>query len=280
MRRPVRPGPPALDRQGVRPVLRPIITGDDFGFDVRVNSAIVLSFQQGLISHASLMVNLDHFEDACHLVQVHRLQGRIGLHLNLTEGVPLTGDVKGTPLCAGGRFVPPDRLRHYRFLSPSTKRAVASEVTAQIRAARSAGIALTHLDSHNHIHTIPSLARVIAEVARAHGIPRVRPARTCGGERGMVRWLFDDRCNRLLERLQLKRVRHFGSIDDLLAIRQHEGVAAGICYEAMTHPRLSDDGHAVIDAPFGPLAARVRTLQTSSLAEVGGGELSFAEPVG
>jgi hypothetical protein len=248
-------------------VLAIIITADDLGLDARVNAAVLQSFGLGLITHASLIVNLDGFEDACQLLEVQRLHDRIGLHLNLTEGVPLTENIKRTRLCVDGRFVALDRVRYYQLMSSATRRAVANEVAAQIAAARRAGIALTHLDSHNDVHTAPSLAGVVAAMARTHGIPRVRPGRNCGPIQGVIRWMHHRRYNQRLERLGLKHVKYFGTIDDLIWLCDRYPAERVIPAEVMTHPRLSS-GDVVIDAPGRtPLAERVKELEKRSFSQ-------------
>jgi predicted glycoside hydrolase/deacetylase ChbG (UPF0249 family) len=241
-----------------------IVTADDFGLDASVNAAVVRSFDLGLVTHSSLLVNLEGFQEACDLIAARGWQDRVGLHLNLTEGPPLTDGIRKTALCADGHFAPIDRFRYYRFVSVETRRAVAAEVAAQIAAARDAKIPLTHLDSHNDVHTAPSIARVVAEVARAHGIPRVRLARNCGPGQGMIRWLHHRRFNRMLEALGLNHLKYFGSIDDLLWLREHRPDARVAPAEVMTHPRLMA-ADVLVDAPgTQPLALRVDELRRAA----------------
>ncbi len=261
----------SADRAILDTPARLIVTADDLGLDEGANAAVVRSFTLGLVSHASLIVNLRGFQDACRLAQAHRLQDRIGLHLNLTEGTPLTEGIRRTPLCADGRFVPVTRYRYYNVLSARTRRAVADETAAQIAAARGAGISLTHLDSHNDIHTAPSVAGVVTEVAKAHGIPRIRLARNCGPTQGVIRWLHHRRYNTALTSRGLTSVRYFGSIDDLLWLSDHGPRDRKFAAEAMTHPRLTSTDD-LIDAPTTePLAQRVQELKKRGFAATSGG---------
>jgi predicted glycoside hydrolase/deacetylase ChbG (UPF0249 family) len=240
-----------------------IITADDFGFDATVNAAVARGLAQRLVSYASLIVNLDGFDDACRLIRSNQLRERVGLHVNLTEGAPLTEGIRRTLFCLDGRFAAPTLLSYYRLVNDATRRAVADEVEAQIAKARDAGIALTHLDSHNDMHTAPSIARVVADVAGAHGIGRIRPARNCGPRQGMVRWLHHRRYNALLARRGLTRIDYVGTIDDLLWLRDRDQRARPFVAEAMTHPKLNGDGIHVVDAPsLKPLAERVKELES------------------
>ncbi|KAJ7333890.1 hypothetical protein OS493_015983 [Desmophyllum pertusum] len=64
-----------------------VINADDFGYCDQRNRGIVESFQAGVVSSASLLVNADKASEA---VQLSREYGiPLGLHLNLTEGRPI-----------------------------------------------------------------------------------------------------------------------------------------------------------------------------------------------
>jgi predicted glycoside hydrolase/deacetylase ChbG (UPF0249 family) len=56
--------------------------------------------------------------------------------------------------------------------------AVGDEWLAQIKRARDAGMAISHLDSHHHVHTLPHLFRALKRVQRESGIQRVRGTMT------------------------------------------------------------------------------------------------------
>ena len=67
-----------------------IVIADDFGLSEEVNAAIVEAFDRGLLTGASIIANMPAFEEACELAAEHGFQDRVGTHLNLTEGTPLT----------------------------------------------------------------------------------------------------------------------------------------------------------------------------------------------
>jgi predicted glycoside hydrolase/deacetylase ChbG (UPF0249 family) len=238
-----------------------IVTADDFGLNPAVNAAVLRSLAQGLVSHASVLVNLPGFEDVCEAARSAQLTCRLGLHLNLTEGKPLTDAIRATSLCWHGVFRPHDRFHRYKPLSGDTQRAVAGEVLAQIASARGQGIALTHLDSHNDVHTAPAIAAIVASVARSEGIQRVRPARNCGLRQGFVRWVQHRWFNVSLARQGLRQVTHFGTIDDMLWLARKGRLQPGSA-EIMTHPLL-DPSDVIVDAPsMKPLAERLLQLES------------------
>jgi len=84
-----------------------IVNADDFGKTASVNRAVIRAFETGLISSTTLMTNMPGFAEACTLTTQHELHGKVGIHLNLIEGQPLT-----EAMCACRRFCNP----HGRFL--------------------------------------------------------------------------------------------------------------------------------------------------------------------
>jgi predicted glycoside hydrolase/deacetylase ChbG (UPF0249 family) len=73
-----------------------IVNADDFGLSTSENAVIFSAFQAGLISSATIMANMPEFEAACAMARHPMLDGRIGLHFNLTYGKPLSQAHSGT----------------------------------------------------------------------------------------------------------------------------------------------------------------------------------------
>jgi predicted glycoside hydrolase/deacetylase ChbG (UPF0249 family) len=238
-----------------------IINADDFGIDALTNRAIAQAFAESLITHASLLVNLPCFREACDLARRCGVHDRIGLHLNFTEGAPLTDRMRRSPeFCADGHFLPPHYLRRYLPLPADAREAVAEETRAQIAAARAQGIPLSHLDSHNDVHTIPSIGSILVPIARSEGITRIRLSRNCGPRQGILRRMQQKVYNSWMG-LNGNPVHRFGTIDDMLWLARKGRLGPHVAVEIMTHPRLGEAG-AILDAPsMQPLAERLRLLQ-------------------
>jgi predicted glycoside hydrolase/deacetylase ChbG (UPF0249 family) len=90
----------------------------------------------------------------------------LGLHVNLTLGVPLT---RGRSLVDGdGRFVRDAR----RAATRATAAEVRAEVEAQVQRFESTlKRRPTHLDTHHHVGLHPPVREVVLDVARALGVP-------------------------------------------------------------------------------------------------------------
>ncbi len=51
---------------------------------------------------------------------------------------------------------------------------IEKEVTSQIEKLLDAGVTITHIDSHHHIHIFPAVAPIVMKAAQKYGIHRMR----------------------------------------------------------------------------------------------------------
>ncbi len=154
---------------------RLIVNADDFGIAEPVNRGIAAAFDRGIVTSTSLMATWAGFDHAVKLARA-RPGLAVGVHLVLTEHRPLVGAGQAASLVGpDGSFAP-----HLKQLLAKQLRGgirlteVRSELDAQIRRVRAAGIAISHLDGHQHAHVLPGVARIVAELAAEHGIRAVR----------------------------------------------------------------------------------------------------------
>jgi len=153
---------------------RLIVNADDFGIAEAVNRGIAEAHDRGIVTSASIMATGQSFEHAVALARQRPNLG-IGVHLVLTEQRPLAGAHVPTLVGADGSFASHAVELAGRQLSARISlRDVKVELDAQIRRVRAAGLAVTHLDGHQHVHVLPGVARVVVELAAAHGIVAVR----------------------------------------------------------------------------------------------------------
>jgi predicted glycoside hydrolase/deacetylase ChbG (UPF0249 family) len=154
---------------------RVIINADDLGLSQRVNDAIFGLMARGRLTSATIMAAGPAVEDACR--RAKELPAcSFGVHMNLTDLVPITHDDALRPLLNDqGGFARKARDAAY---TPSLLAAVEREWIAQIEKVRALlaphGVAISHLDSHHHVHTHAPLFKVLKRVQRATGVQRVR----------------------------------------------------------------------------------------------------------
>lgn len=158
---------------------RVIINADDFGLDVGTNLAICDAFKNSTISSTTLMANMPGFEHALEQIQMGNIENKcIGIHLNLTQGTPLTeGIKKEVRFCSNGEFHGRIRNTPVFKLTKSEKTSVCIEIETQINRLRDAGISISHVDGHHHIHTEWGIYSAIKDVLIQNGIKRTRISR-------------------------------------------------------------------------------------------------------
>jgi len=154
-------------------VRRLIINADDFGLTSGVNRAIAESNRSGIVTSATLMANAQASVAATDLAKAQPGL-KIGCHIVLIDGVPLTADL---PSLTNGssRF----RSSLKQFALDSVRKRIAAEeiqreAEAQIRKIQACGITLTHVDSHKHTHMFPQVLRPVLRAARACGLRAAR----------------------------------------------------------------------------------------------------------
>jgi hopanoid biosynthesis associated protein HpnK len=151
-----------------------IVNGDDFGLTCGVNAGILHAHERGILTSASVFANAPATEEALQLARRTVTLG-VGCHLSLVDGAPLLPSSQVPSLAPDGLFRPTWRA----FICAMLARRVAlkeieRELTAQIDRITSAGVRLTHLDSHKHVHAYPPVFEIVVRLARRFGIACVR----------------------------------------------------------------------------------------------------------
>ncbi len=157
--------------------MRIVLHADDFGASADTVRATIECFEQGALTSASIMPAMPATAEAVEFARAHP-DLDVGVHLTFV------GEGDERPLS------PPDEIpglvdEHGRFLATRTIRLralarrlpveqIAGEMTAQISAVRDQGVEISHVDSHRHVHKLPSFREALARVLPAFGIERVR----------------------------------------------------------------------------------------------------------
>lgn len=213
-----------------------IINADDFGLDAHENAVILQAFQAGLISSATAMANMPAFAQACAMARLPLLRGRVGLHLNLTHGRPLSQAIVAQPAFCNGAGEFDLRLpRHCLWLQASVREAIHQELHAQWQRCLDLGLKPSHLDSHQHVHNIWPIGEILARFAAQHGVP-VRLARNLGSRIHPVKRLYKTLFNRRLRQLAASTADYVCTPADLRDLAPPE---RGLL-EVIAHPSLLD----------------------------------------
>lgn len=143
------------------------VVADDFGMSPAASDGICEAIEWGIAAATSAMVCVPGAIDSLERY-APRIAGRIGLHFQLTAGVPCAPAAAVPSLVDGhGRF----RRRREDLASRLAPAEVARELEAQLARLRSLGIEPTHVDSHHHVHQLPGVLEAYADFARRHALP-------------------------------------------------------------------------------------------------------------
>jgi hopanoid biosynthesis associated protein HpnK len=155
-----------------------IVNADDFGYTSGVTRAIVEAHTNGIVTSSTLMSNGAAFDEAAQAAQ--KLPAlSVGCHVVLIDGEPIL-DARTIPSLADQNGTPP---KFRNSLKAFALRAIAgridadqieAEVTAQIRKLQSAGIVVSHVDTHKHTHLFPAILRPLLRAAAACGVRAIR----------------------------------------------------------------------------------------------------------
>lgn len=156
---------------------RLIVNADDFGLTAGVNRAIAEAHSSGIVSSTTLMAQSAAFHDAVRLAQAHAGLA-VGCHTMLVDGAPLLDAREVGTLTSESwdhQFVRGVGRFSLRALSGRLNPdQVKAEATAQIRKLQSAGIEVSHLDTHKHTHLFPPVLQPLLCAARACGVRAIR----------------------------------------------------------------------------------------------------------
>jgi predicted glycoside hydrolase/deacetylase ChbG (UPF0249 family) len=143
---------------------RLIVTADDVGLHPGMTAGAIRAHREGIVTACSLVANGMAFDDAvARLRDVPSLE--VGVHLTLVEERPLTAI----------RF--PQKYTSFLPLYLSrviTIAQIEAELRAQLERVLATGLRVTHLNGHQHLHLLPRIFRVVAQLAREYGIGYVR----------------------------------------------------------------------------------------------------------
>ena len=150
---------------------RLIINADDLGSSHGVNMGILYAYKKGIVNSSSLIVTHPGFEEAVQLISEHHLPN-IGIHFNLTEG---------KSVLSGHSTITDSRGDFYRNIYEMNEvdfEEVMRELAAQYEKAVGAGVAITHMDTHHHLHMTLKFRKIFAEFSKTHGLPlrKVHPS--------------------------------------------------------------------------------------------------------
>ena len=153
-----------------------IVSADDLGLTDGVCRAVLRGHRDGVVTATSLLAVGRSFELATAMLR-DTPSLDVGAHLAIVGEDPPLLTAREIPTLVDPRGAFPLSYRTVvlrglaRRLDPDDVR---RELAAQLERIRGAGVPVSHLDTHQHTHLWPGVARVLVDLAAEHGIGAVR----------------------------------------------------------------------------------------------------------
>jgi len=152
-----------------------ILNADDFGMSRAVNQAVLEAYQANFLRSTSLVANGEDFDYAINYIIPQCPNLGIGVHLNIIEGKSLY-ESDSSLVDINGYFCHSYPKLLFRAYNPKDKfflGEVEREFRLQIEKTLSK-TAVSHIDSHVHVHSIPPIFDLVCRLAKEYGIEQVR----------------------------------------------------------------------------------------------------------
>lgn len=250
---------------------RLIVNADDLGAGNERDRGIFQSFTQGIVTSASLLANGPSFASAAR--GALELALPLGVHLNLSEGLPLGGAIP--EFTTNGLFPGKARLREILSRTGFDPSPLYRELAMQIERVSAAGITPDHLDTHQHFCLYPGISTILLQLAEEYNIPALRtplpaepadadPGGELGAELNLYRRLVPGfvrqvkSCN-ILTPDGLLGMPLLNRLDQHSLLATLHNIPAGT-WELMVHPGYTDPG----GPPFSSAARQVELTALTS----------------
>jgi predicted glycoside hydrolase/deacetylase ChbG (UPF0249 family) len=157
--------------------VRIVVNADDFGASAETVAATIRCLEDGTLTSATIMPTMPAAGEALAYAR-ERSDKSFGVHLTFVgDGdercAAAAGDI---PALVGveGRFPATTPVRLRALLRRLPVGQIEREIAAQLALVRDGGVAISHVDSHRHLHKLTPFRRALERVLPRFGIERVR----------------------------------------------------------------------------------------------------------
>ena len=224
-----------------------IVNADDFGLSKGINYGIVEAHLNGIVTSTTMMITMPEVEHALELSK-RAPNLKIGLHLNMTLGKPLTE--AHSLIKENGRFYKPKENPNQDLFSEDE---IYLEFKAQYDLfCEMVGKRPTHFDSHLYAHqTYPKAEKAIKRLAKEVGLP-VRNIQINGfkkvefldffkGNNGVdLNTVIQERLSEMLNHEFAELMVHPAYVDDFLTNKSSYNLPRATELEILTNQKIKD----------------------------------------
>jgi len=155
--------------------MRLILNADDFGYDEDSTTKTIDCFEKGALTSATIMPCMPSTQRAIEYAKQNP-NFSFGVHLTFIDGLLPLGEKNkiSSLLTANNTFKGSNRIRISSLLGLLKKSDIIEETKRQIGFLVDAGVNVSHVDSHGHIHKFPVFQNAISEACNSFGIHKAR----------------------------------------------------------------------------------------------------------
>lgn len=153
-----------------------IITADDCGLSKANNQYVLDLHERGYVTAASVLTNYPAHRHALEIFRGCK-ELDLGVHLNLTDGVPVTQFAPHHSHLLGSNRRFRSKFSLYLrglFFDKDAIRWIRNELDMQLQRCLAAGVEPQHITTHHHFHSLPILRELVHELAAVHRVRWVR----------------------------------------------------------------------------------------------------------
>lgn len=153
--------------------MKVILHADDFGFDEQTTLATIELLEAGVLTSATIMPKMPATQMALEYAATHPNKS-FGVHLTYVDELPSCEKCIPSLVNREGYFLPSNEVRRRALLFKIKRDDIVRESLAQIRVLSQAGVRVSHLDSHGHLHKFPAFLFALNQITKLSGIEKVR----------------------------------------------------------------------------------------------------------
>ena len=159
-----------------------LLDADDYALNTNVDRAILALADAGRLSAASVMTNMPGWPGSAASLSARAPGLALGLHLNLTEGRPLSTEARAAMTVDNGNFASLWHLLVKALTVQLDPRVIAAEIRAQLDAfSNTLGRLPDFIDGHQHAHILHGVRDALLDTIRAVSWPAPPLVRTPTG---------------------------------------------------------------------------------------------------
>jgi len=163
-----------------------VVNADDYGLTPGVSEGILRAGDDGVVTSTSVLAVAPAFRT--HSTALRESGLGVGCHVALVGEDPLLLGPSEIPTLVDSSGQPPASWRQLLrrwSLGQVDPDDVRREATAQLSACRDAGLVIDHLDTHQHVHLLPSIGAVLVDLCVAAGVGAMRRPDADAGLQGV-----------------------------------------------------------------------------------------------